>query len=633
VGGIAAACALLGVIPPVVTSPSTRQRRGVADLPLKGGGATEYAISALIGLTLAAVLFTPAVLFGTGPFWSAPNYPDMQQHLAAARYFLHDSWRFPLFLTKLIMPPDGVSVVFLDVNPLLALAAKIWFKLTGLTVNYFGPWIAVCYALQGAAFLYLCRSLGLRGWLPAVACTVIALSVPEFLYRYFHLNLLGQFLITFQLGFYFRAVRGGRYRAMSWWSLSLALTAVLIHFYLFAMIAGIYVALLAEFAFARRAEVRTVLAHGGIFLIGTGALLVASGYLHGAGGSTGFGYFSMNILSPFVPQDSGVLPFMHDMIDGTGGQYEGFNYLGLGILALFVIALVLYWRDLKALALRYRFLLLMMLAFTAFAISFNPMIGDIALLHPLAHAASNAVTSSTAPAPSPAGAASTGQKIHDLIFYPLQQFRSSGRFFWPVGYLMAAFGIVGVWRRMPGATGLATLIIAALLQFIDAGPLRHEMSAAIRAPAATPIGADPWVKLIAAHKEITVLPSMDCADTESPLIPLFVFYASESITPTHSAKLSRGPKADCPAELAALAQRQPAPDEIVVLLSPPIPEAIIQAMPDAAALCRKFSLGYVCSRKWGDLDAAGIRLGPRDLRPPGPMPYNPAEAGAGHRKK
>ena len=590
--------------------------------------AALYLFSALIGLILAGVLFTPSVLLGTGGFWSAPNYPDMQQHLSAARYFLHDSWRFPVFLTRLIMPPDGVSVVFLDVNPLFAFFAKLWFTLTGLTVNYFGPWIALCYGLQGAAFLFLCRSLGLRGVVPAIVCTVIALSVPEFLYRYFHLNLLGQFLITVQLGLYFRAVRGGNFRAMSWWALGLTLITILIHFYLFAMVAGIYAALLAEYALTRRGELRIVLLHGIVFLAGTAALLVASGYLHGVGGSTGFGYFSMNILSPFVPQESGLLPGMHDMIDGTGGQYEGFNYLGIGILALFVLALFLYRRDLRALALRYRFLLILMLGFTAFAISFNPMIGDIALLHPFAHASSAPAT--VAP-PAAAHAVGIGQKIHDLIFYPLQQFRSSGRFFWPVGYLMAAFGIVGVWRRVPGATGLAILAVAALLQFIDAGPLRHEMSAAIRAPAVTPVGADPWVRMIAAHRSITVLPSMDCADAQSPLIPLFVFYASESVTPTNSAKLSRGPKADCPAEFAGLAQRQPGADEIVVLLSPPIPEATIQAMQDSADLCRKFSLGYVCSRKWPELDAAGIKLGPRDLGPSGPMPYNPAGDGAGHK--
>jgi hypothetical protein len=588
----------------------------------------------VIGLLLAAILFTPSTLLGTGPFWSAPNYPDMQQHLSAARYFLHDSWRFPIFLTRSIMPPDGVSVVFLDVNPLLALFAKLWFKLTGLTINYFGPWIALCYTLQGAAFLFLCRSLGLRGIVPAIVCAVIALSVPEFLYRYFHLNLLGQFLITIQLGLYFRAVRGGNYRGMSWWALGLSLLTILIHFYLFAMVAGIYAALLADSALRTRGRLRVVLIHGVIFVVGTVALLVASGYLHGLGSSTGFGYFSMNLLSPFVPQDSGLLPFMHDMIDGTGGQYEGFNYLGIGILALFVLALFLYRRDLWTLALRYRFLLILMLAFTGFAISFNPMIGDVALSHPFAHAAGpTAATPTAVTSPPVAHPAGIGSKIHDLIFYPLQQFRSSGRFFWPVGYLIAAFGIVGVWRRVPGPTGLIILAIAAALQFIDAGPLRQEMSAAIRAPAVTPVGADPWVKMIAAHREITVLPSMDCADAQSPLIPLFVFYASESVTVTNSAKLSRGPKADCPAEFAGLAQRQLGADEILVLLSPPLPAETIQQMPDAAQLCRKFSLGYICSHKWPELDATGIKLTDRDLGPPGPMPYNPAGDGAGHRMR
>ncbi len=68
------------------------------------------------------------------------------------------------------------------------------------------------------------------------------------------------------------------------------------------------------------------------------------------------------------------------------------------------------------------------------------------------------------------------------------------------------------------------------------------------------------------------------------------------------------------------------------MLSPPITPEVAQAMQDAG-LCRKFSLGYVCSHKWDQLDAAGIKLTDRDLGPPGPMPYNPAGEAAGHRVK
>ena len=601
---------------------------------LDGSAFFAYAVAAAIGLLVAIIIFGPSTLLGTGHFWTAPDYPDMQQHLSAAQYYLHDRWYFPIFLTKLIMPPDGVSVVFLDVNPLLAFFAKLLFKATGIYINHFGPWIAVCYALQAAAFLFLCRSLGLRGVLPAIACAVIAVSVPEFLYRYFHLTLLGQFLITIQLGLYFRAVRSGRYGTIAWLALGLTLLTILIHFYFFAMAAGIYAALLPHYATASRRGLKIALAQAALLALGTGILLFSTGYLHGLGGSSGFGFFSMNMLSPFVPQDSGVIPAMHDMIDGTGGQYEGFNYLGVGILALAVISLVLNRRALWPMAVRYRYLLILLIAFTGFALSFNPMIGDIALLHPFAHAAATPAVAGSVPA-SPAAAtpihAGIGAKIRDLIFYPLQQFRASGRFFWPVGYCIAAFGIVGIWRRMPKATALGVLGIAAALQFVDAGPLRHEMEANIRAETMPPAAPDPWIAMIAAHREITVLPSMDCADTQSPLIPLFVFYASQNVIPTHSAKLSRGPKADCPAEYAGVAQRVLAPDEILVMLSPPLPAETIAAMPGSATLCRKFSLGYVCSHKWSELDAAGIKLTARDLGPPGPMPYNPAGESAGHK--
>ena len=593
-----------------------------------------YGMAALIGLLVAAVIFSVPTLLGTGPFWTAPDYPDMQQHLSAAEYYLHDRWYFPIFLTKLIMPPDGVSVVFLDINPLLAIFAKLLFKATGIYVNHFGPWIALCYALQAAAFLFLCRSFGLRGLVPGIVCAVIAVSVPEFLYRYFHLTLLGQFLITVQLGLYIRAVRQGQCATVSRWALGLTLLTILIHFYFFAMVAGIYAAILAHYATSSRQAWKSVALQVAILFVGTGILLFSTGYLHGLGGSSGFGFFSMNLLSPFVPQDSGVLPFMHDMIDGTGGQYEGFNYLGVGILGLAVLSAVLNRRELWPLAVRYRYLLILLLAFTGFALSFNPMVGDISLLHPFAHATQAPAVVGGVPASSAAPSAAQvgiGQKIHELIFYPLQQFRASGRFFWPVGYCLAAFGIVGVWRKLPGAAGLPILGIAALLQFIDAGPLRHEMEANIRAETVPPAAPDPWIAMIAAHKEITVLPSMDCADIQSPLIPLFVFYASQNQVSTHSAKLSRGPKANCPAEYAGVAQRVLGPDEILVLLSPPLPAETIAVMPDSASLSRKFSLGFVCSHKWAELDAAGIKLTARDLGPPGPMPYNPAGESAGHR--
>ena len=47
----------------------------------------------------------------------------------------------------------------------------------------------------------------------------------------------------------------------------------------------------------------------------------------------------MNLLSPIVPQDSGLFPGVGGLIDATGGQYEGFNYLGVGLLLASLLVL------------------------------------------------------------------------------------------------------------------------------------------------------------------------------------------------------------------------------------------------------------------------------------------------------
>jgi hypothetical protein len=310
---------------------------------------------------------------------------------------------------------------------------------------------------------------------------------------------------------------------------------------------------------------------------------------------------------------------MSRIVDATGGQYEGFNYLGAGVLLLAAVALVLYRRDLLALAGRYRWLLALFAAFTLFALSFNPFVGDYSLIHgrqPPPALAASAGAIPAAPAAAETGPRSTGQKVKDLIFYPLQQFRSSGRFFWPVGYCIAGAGIAGVFGRMKRGPATAVISVAALLQVIDAGPLRAAIAHEMRTPTTAPAPAAPWEKLIALHSSITVLPSMDCADVESPLIPMFVFYASASATPTHSAKLSRGPKANCPAEMDAIAHTELGADDLIVQLSPPIPADVARGMPGAAALCRPFAFGFACSHKWKEIDAAGIVI---DAAPAGKL--------------
>jgi hypothetical protein len=62
------------------------------------------------------------------------------------------------------------------------------------------------------------------------------------------------------------------------------------------------------------------------------------------GGESGFGLYSMNLLSPVWPQRSGLLGPRLPVLDATGGQYEGYNYLDAGLLVAIGVSGILLLR-------------------------------------------------------------------------------------------------------------------------------------------------------------------------------------------------------------------------------------------------------------------------------------------------
>jgi hypothetical protein len=197
----------------------------------------------------------------------------------------------------------------------------------------------------------------------------------------------------------------------------------------------------------------------------------------------------MNLLSPFAPQQSGLLPWLGGVIDATGGQYEGFNYLGLGLLlaSLLVLPLEVRWlrRNLK----RYVALFVAFAALTAFAISHRVFAGHWLLLElPLPH-------------------------VHQVLGI----FRGSGRFFWPIWYAQMAVVIILGFRRAHPAIAVC-LAGAAIIQLFDVQPLREQIIASI-AEGAGAAKLDPRevARLVAGARRIEVAPSFQCSDWKRDL--------------------------------------------------------------------------------------------------------------------
>jgi hypothetical protein len=319
-----------------------------------------------------------------------------------------------------------------------------------------------------------------------IAGAILANAMPALLWRWGHIALEAQFLLVGALALYlvYLHKRGWRGPAAAW--TGYLAVAYLTNIYLFATVGAVWLCAVVQRRLDRLLTTREALATAAL-TVALLTILIALGGQFGAGGGLPFaeyGYFSMNLLSPVMPQHSGVFPAMGGVIDATGGQYEGFNYLGLGLLLASLVVLPAEAGWLRRHARRHAALLVAFAALTAFAVSHRVYVGH----HLLA----------TLPMP-------------DYLNPVLGIFRSSGRFFWLIGYAQIAMVVVLAFRR-PQPVIVLYLIGAVILQLIDVQPLREHIIASIAAgPDAAELDRTQVARLVAGARRVEIVPSFQCS--------------------------------------------------------------------------------------------------------------------------
>ncbi len=405
-----------------------------------------YSAALLIGIAAMFLVMPVDALMGTGPGWNPPQ-PDQAQALAGHLAFQADGWRWPLLETNRLFWPHGVSLTLVDSNALVSMLAKLWTRSLGWApVNWLGGFLGACWILQAVSGVYAARGLRV-GALAALTAGVLACAWPALMFRVMHINLCAHFLILAALGMTFRRLDQQGPRSLPWWPPGLLLlVSILTHPYLFELCAAVLAAVPLQGALRRRPRWLQDLGYymlAGVFSVGV--LMLISGPL--GGGDKGFTFFSMNLGSPVWPQLSGVFGPTLPILDATGGQYEGFNWLGAGTLLLLVATLAAasvrrsFPRPALALA-------LILAGLTVVSLSSRIYAGHVKLVD-------------------------LGDKPWEDIF---GSFRAAGRAFWPVGYALM-LGAVAAVDRLPRLVGSTVLLAAMALQVIDIQPLLHRTRA------------------------------------------------------------------------------------------------------------------------------------------------------------
>ena len=536
-------------------------------------------VAAVVGAIWATSLFDWSFVTGRHAFWRFPTGTigggggDMAQVLVGYLYYVQGPWNLPLFYVSALGTPAGMNVIFMDVVPIVALIGKLIHSLTGATVNLYGGYLFLCFALPGVMMTLVLIAARIRYGLAAVIAAIFANAMPASLWRWGHIGSGSHYLLIGALALYLFSLKKPACRSAAILWIPYLILTYLTNIYLFAMVGVVWLCSVMQRRLNGLATTREALGAGSLTIALVMSVIAISGQFGGGTGlpfSGGYGAFSMNLLSPFVPQDSGLFPGAGGVIDANGHQYEGFNYLGVGLLlaSLLVLPTEAGWlrRNLR----RHVSLLVGFAALTAFAISHRVFAGHWLLFE---------------------------LPIPLYVLWALGIFHSSGRFFWLIGYAQMAIVIVLGFRRAQPAMAVC-LVGAAILQLFDVQPLREQIIANIAAgPGAEELDRGEVTRLVARARHVEVVPSFQCSvsvgldqqgkimranmelmlATASMNVPTNTVYSGRERygltfldlirSPSHAAEMLRARREDYCEQEIAQARSGGRPGDVIVLLS------------------------------------------------------------------
>ena len=399
-----------------------------------------FAAGALLGAVLFFLVFGLSALNPCNDSFCLGGYieKDIQQHYAGWLFYRQSTPGWPLGIAQGINAPDGVSVAYTDSIPLFAVLFRGFEAVLPATFQYFGLFTLLCYALQGGFGALLC-GLFVNDYARPLCGAALFAASPVLLERAFrHTSLGAQFFVVAALYYYFRARRENRY---AWPGLFLLnILAIGVHPYFLPMTYAVTLAMLLDHILRSRRWQGPVL-YLAADLAGTVLLGWSLGLFYGnatSGGQSLYGYFGMNLNALWNPAGVNGVDYslFLPMQNQVGGNYDGFAYLGLGVLLAFPAAVRVIFPRLR----RHLPLCAVCAVLTLFAVS-----------HVVT---ANGVTLCTLPLPA-------------SLIHLFSVFRSGGRLFWPVYYLLMLAAFVGL-CRLPGC-GFA-VCLALLVQLADLSP-------------------------------------------------------------------------------------------------------------------------------------------------------------------
>lgn len=389
-------------------------------------------ISAIIGIFVFMIIYGTKIINPVNDDWLLSAGGDITCPYLGWVKYRETPWKFPIGLVQGVLEPDYACITYTDSIPLFAVIFKMIDTAIGLpdTFQYWGIWGMFCFEM-GGAFGSLIIYEKTKSRVYSICGSLLFILSPLVIYRmYMHTALAGQWIVLAAIYIFSQ-------NDITIWKKNIFYTivcvlAALIHIYFIPMVVIILCADILRTLLRKRGRILHFIAMFLIpvcttlfFMWGLGCFYQKGGELSDAG--LGYHSFNINGLINSTVIDQWWFGQKTKVFHGLPqifGQYEGFAYLGAGILlACGICVIFLFIRR------------------TSYQISKKELIALLFLI-------SCCILLALSPT------VSIGERILFVIPWPagiikfLSIFRASGRLIWPVYYLIIIYTVCLLFRLM-----------------------------------------------------------------------------------------------------------------------------------------------------------------------------------------
>jgi hypothetical protein len=398
-----------------------------------------FLLSGAIGAAIFIFAFGVSVINPTNDAWIRGGVGDMSQHYIGWLFYRQSEWGFPVGLIKDLAYPHGVGITFMDSIPLFAIPFKLFASILPSTFQYFGIWGLISYFLMGGFAALIIKRLTDKNAFAVIASAIFSLS-PIVLDRMFsHTALAGHWIVLAGILALISITRQTTAKQfVIRWTVVMILSAC-IHPYFVPMNAALLV--VSTILTHRNSWSRTAIRVG----VPLGAMVVvfwAIGGLSvgGSVGAEGLGFYGLNLNSLINPL--GYSLFLMNQ-PGTPGDYEGYAYLGYGVLLLLAIVGYILAQSVDKTTIKRVKSFVKNMPWQWIAITVLTLGLLVAAIGPKIHI----------------GATEIAINLPDKIEKAWSVFRATGRLFWPVYYLIILGIILVVFKHLSKKATYKSLLV------------------------------------------------------------------------------------------------------------------------------------------------------------------------------